>query len=526
MDRLPPNSPEAEQAVIGCILTHPDCIDQCHERFGFRQVFYDLRNQALYNAMATLRQGKSPIDMATLPSALRHSGSLDKVGGVAYLTECMDAIPSAAALPHYLDIVMEKADLRELIQTCTELSTEAYDRNGDAREFLELAKARMAGFAADGPMGKLDGRHTWGHLADLDTNNDPNCLIGRRYLCRGHGAWLIGPSGIGKSSLLLQLAVAFCLGRPVYGVQGARPLRCLVVQAENDEGDLAEMVKGLVEGMGLDEFTDPGAFQMLQANLHIRTTTGRTGSSWCAWLRQQIEATTAELVLVDPLLSFAGIDVSRQDQCSQFLRVYLDPVLRETGAAMIAAHHTGKPPKKEGGRQQAAPTIYETAYAGLGSSELVNWARACLVLDPVGDGHFRLTLSKRGQRAGATHPNGDPTRVVWLRHAAKGIFWEQMDPPEEPQEEESQKQERRQECGRPSKAKELACSNLHEVIAAIPPEGLSARKMGDALHSHSRKRHATVGLSTCRGEVLDLLVENGKLAFDESSGTYKRGKNA
>jgi hypothetical protein len=526
MDRLPPHSPEAERGVIGCIINDPTLIDTCHERFGYRQVFYELRHRDIYNTLASLRSAKKPIDTTTIPGELRSAGKLDAVGGLAYILECSDSVPSSTALPYYLDELVTKADLRELIQTCSELSSEAYDRNGDAREFLEVAKARMAGFASAGPMGKLDGQHTWGHLADLDTDNDPNCLIGRRYLCRGHGAWLIGPSGIGKSSLLLQLAVALCLGRPVYGIQGQRPLRCLVVQAENDEGDLAEMVKGLVEGMGLSEFEDPGSWELLQRNLHIRTTTGRTGAGWCGWLRQQIEATNAELVLVDPLLSFAGIDVSRQDQCSQFLRVYLDPVLRETGAAMIAAHHTGKPPKKEGGsRQVAAPTIYETAYAGLGSSELVNWARACIVLDPVGDGHFRLTLSKRGQRAGATHPSGEPTRVVWLRHAARGIFWEQMDPPEEAPEEE-QKPEKRQEGGRPSKAKELACSNIHEVIAAIPPDGLSARKMGDALHSYSRKRHATVGLSTCRGEVLDLLVENGKLSFDEASGTYKRGSNA
>lgn len=51
------------------------------------------------------------------------------------------------------------------------------------------------------------------------------------------------------------------------------------------------------------------------------------------------------------------------------------------------------------------------------------------------EGAFRLMLSKRGKRAGAVHPNGDPALTLWLRHAEKGIFWEQIDPPQEPVEE-------------------------------------------------------------------------------------------
>lgn len=524
-DKLQPHSIEAEQAVIGCILMDPAATSRCHAAFGYRDVFYDIRHRTIYNAADGLRAAKTSVDTITVASALQESGKLEEIGGIGYLTECAGVPPSSAALDYYIGIVTEKYDLREIIRTCHEVAGEAHQANGESAEFIERARARLGAVASTRDGGRLDGRHTWSQLADLDTDNDPNCLVGRRYICRGHGVWLIGPSGIGKSSLLLQFAASFCLGRRVYGMPPVRPLRCLVVQAENDEGDLGEMVRGLTAGMALDEFEDEAAWKSLSTNLHIRTTTGKTGSAWCAWLREQIEATGAELVFVDPLLSFAGIDVSRQDQCSQFLRVHLDPVLRETQCAMIAAHHTGKPPKKEGGGRPAAPTIYEQAYAGLGSSELVNWARACMVLEPVGDGFFRLTLSKRGQRACATHPDGTPTRVIWLRHASKGIFWEQEGAPEA-SEEQGEGSDTPREVGRPSKARALASSNLHEVMAQIPKDGLSARKLGELLHNHSRKMASTVGLATCRGEVIDLLTQCGKVVYDESSNNYRRGPNA
>ena len=516
-DTLPPHSIEAERAVLGSILLDPSTLETCQRVFGHRAVFYDLRHRTIYEAAQELRSKKKPVEIGSLTNALKHAENIKEIGGVAYLSELISATPAATSVEYYASLLTEKAELRELIRECTDIASKAQDANGDASEFISIAKARLS-LMTQTNRGKLDGHHDWDRLSQMDINNDPNCLIGRRYLCRGHGAWMIGPSGIGKSSLLLQIAVVCCLGQRLYGIPCHRPLRVLVVQAENDDGDLAEMVQGLVQGMALDGFGEDS--ETLSRNLHIRTTTGRTGAAWCLWLRQEIESTGAELVLVDPLLSFAGIDVSRQDQCSTFLRVHLDPVLRETGAAMIAAHHTGKPPRKDG--KAAAPTIYEQAYAGLGSSELVNWARACIVLEPAGDGIFRLTLSKRGQRAGATHPNGEPTRVVWLRHAQTGIYWEQLEPPEE-QPEERQEQAK---GGRPNKAQTLVCSNLHEVLSKIPSEGISGRKLGDELHSFSRKIGEQVSASTCREKVIDMLVKSQKIAFDDATQTYKRGANA
>ena len=72
------------------------------------------------------------------------------------------------------------------------------------------------------------------------TENDPDELLKNRYLCKGGGALWVAQTGIGKSSAELQAAILWAIGRPFFGIAPARPLKSLIIQAENDDGDLAE----------------------------------------------------------------------------------------------------------------------------------------------------------------------------------------------------------------------------------------------------------------------------------------------
>ena len=81
--------------------------------------------------------------------------------------------------------------------------------------------------------------------------DDRNELIKNRFLCRGGGALFVGPTGIGKSSFNMQMAILFALGRECFGLIPARPLNTLLIQAENDDGDLFEMRDGIADGLGL-----------------------------------------------------------------------------------------------------------------------------------------------------------------------------------------------------------------------------------------------------------------------------------
>jgi len=83
--------------------------------------------------------------------------------------------------------------------------------------------------------------------------NDPAELLKHRFLCKGGGLLLVGPTGHGKSSLAMQLMIKFALGQPVFGIEPTRPLKSLLIQAENDDGDLAEMKCGVINGLNLGE---------------------------------------------------------------------------------------------------------------------------------------------------------------------------------------------------------------------------------------------------------------------------------
>ena len=110
VDRLPPHSIEAEQGVLGCVLLSPnECMGECIEKFkGGAEVFYDLRHQTIFTTLVEMYDNREAIDVITLQQRLKNKQLLDEVGGIAYLAGLPDAVPSAANLSYYLDIVQEK----------------------------------------------------------------------------------------------------------------------------------------------------------------------------------------------------------------------------------------------------------------------------------------------------------------------------------------------------------------------------------------------------------------------------------
>jgi len=348
-------------------------------------------------------------------------------------------------------------------------------------------------------------------LLDLDTRQDPNCVIGfrggetLRYLCKGKSAWLLGPSGIGKSSLVTEFAVGWAMGLPVWGITPARPLKSLIIQAENDQHDLAEMAQGIAAAYQLDPRSEQLA--AVAANVRFRSETRSVGAAFVERLHRMLDVDRPDIVWIDPLLSFAGIDVSKQSEVSTFLRAQLNPVLESTGAVAIGVHHTGKP---KSAKETKGWTAIDWAYSGLGSSELVNWARAVMLLRPVDGGLYQLMLAKRGRRAGATHLNGEPTSSLWLRHADVGIRWIQSEAPSEPAEGEDsggegcggpgRSQRGTGSRGRPS-AVERAVSTLDfsPFSASMPADGLSQRRTIILLKSWLAERGQGMGDTAIRG---------------------------
>jgi replicative DNA helicase len=140
LDRLPPHSIECEQGVLGCALLDPNqCIGECIEKLkdDGKEAFYDLRHQTIYETLAEMFNSRQAIDVITLQQNLKDRQLLDQVGGIAYLSQLQDAVPSAANLSYYLEHVREKFLLRKMIQTCTGVVGRVYDYEGEVDALLD-----------------------------------------------------------------------------------------------------------------------------------------------------------------------------------------------------------------------------------------------------------------------------------------------------------------------------------------------------------------------------------------------------
>ena len=144
-DRLPPHAHEAEQGVLGCVLLSPnDCLGQCIEKLRAGvDTFYDLRHQNIYTVMVEMYDRREVIDIITVQQKLKDRGMLDQIGGIPYLNALQDAVPSAANLSYYTDIISEKHLLRKTILTCTSIVSKVYDHEGEVDVLMDEVEVDM-----------------------------------------------------------------------------------------------------------------------------------------------------------------------------------------------------------------------------------------------------------------------------------------------------------------------------------------------------------------------------------------------
>ncbi len=140
--KLPPQSIEAEESLLGGVLLDNTAMDRALELVTPAD-FYRETHRKIMRAMLELNQRGEPIDLVTLVETLKTRGELADVGGATYLAELADKVPTAANTTYYARIVRHKAVLRSLIQTATEIATQGYESTVDVDEFLDQAEHRI-----------------------------------------------------------------------------------------------------------------------------------------------------------------------------------------------------------------------------------------------------------------------------------------------------------------------------------------------------------------------------------------------
>lgn len=143
-----PRSNSAEQGVLGGLMLANEHWDTVAEILSERD-FYMREHRFIYAEMATLVEKGRPIDLITLSDAIEHKGSLDRVGGFAYLAELSKNTPSAANIEHYANIVREAAVKRELLAVVNDITSATTQPGGrSSSELLDMAENRVMEISA------------------------------------------------------------------------------------------------------------------------------------------------------------------------------------------------------------------------------------------------------------------------------------------------------------------------------------------------------------------------------------------
>lgn len=336
---VPPNNVEAEISVLGAMLQDSSAVLRAAEQLHAED-FYQPEHKEIFRVMAEMNRQQIPIDIVTLQAELARRGSLDGVGGNAYLLKLQHDVPTAANVRSYIDIVLEKSTLRKLIAACQHISKECYSQDRELQDVLTGAEkaifdivmnrqgseelkplsevlvktyeiieelARQKGSIAGVPTGftDLDNMLTGLHAGEL-------IIIGAR-------------PAMGKTSLAMNIAEQAAVGHnkttAVFTLEMPREQIALRMLCSNARVDMQKVRKGTLhddDWMKLAKSLGP----LSAAPMYIDDTSGISPTQLRARCRRLMMDKGLDLVIVDylGLMRSDGKAESRQLEVSEISR--------------------------------------------------------------------------------------------------------------------------------------------------------------------------------------------------------------
>lgn len=140
--RTLPNNLEAEESVLGACFLSKYALEKVCEGLT-PESFYDAKNAKIFEVMSALIEAKTPVDLTTVTSYLKNKKELTEVGGVEYLTEVLNFVPTASNVDYYIKEVEDAATLRSLIDTANNIAEEGYDPDQTVNEILDDSEKKI-----------------------------------------------------------------------------------------------------------------------------------------------------------------------------------------------------------------------------------------------------------------------------------------------------------------------------------------------------------------------------------------------
>jgi AAA domain len=217
-------------------------------------------------------------------------------------------------------------------------------------------------------------------------------LLGEGFLERGSAALLAGPSGIGKSSIAMQMGCCWSCGRRAFDFVPPRPMRIIMMQNEDSPNDLVRQSEAL-RFLELDQ-------ELIRQNFWIETVRGKIGPDAVKVMDELVRWHRADLLFLNPISAYHDGDISQNKDNVKFLYGSIGKLLAEFRIGLFGIHHKGEPPKDKG-KSHSEDVYFQVMYDILGGSVLTNFFRGIITVSPIGDsGIFRFTVAKHFEESG------------------------------------------------------------------------------------------------------------------------------
>ena len=335
----PPNSIEAERSVLGAMLQDPNAVMQAAETLTAED-FYQPQHRELFDAMMKLFREQTPVDLVTADSELSRRGTLEGVGGTAYLIELSQYVPTTANVKAYITLVAEKSTLRRLIHASQEISQECFSQQSPLQETLNHAEKAIFDIVMNRSSGdtlvhvKNVLYNTYANIEELSklkgrVSGVPTGFTALDNMLTGlHGGELVilgARPSMGKTSLAMNIAAhaALTAGKSVavFSLEMPREQIALRVLCSEARVDMQKVRQGTLSGddwMRLARALGPIA----GSNMYLDDTAGISPSQLRSRCRRLMMDHGLDLIVVDylGLMHADGKAENRQLEVSEISR--------------------------------------------------------------------------------------------------------------------------------------------------------------------------------------------------------------
>jgi len=377
---LPPQNVEAEQAVLGAILLDNQALYKAIEVVGADE-FYRPAHRRIFEAMIALSEQNQVVDLVTLTDHLRHAGTLDGIGGSAYLTDLAQSVATAAGVTHHAKLIHETGINRALIGVATEIVTRGYEGTKRVDELLDYAERSIFGIAESRLKKSFTAikavvHSTLEHINKLYEQKEKITGIPTGFADLDNITAGLQPSDLiivagrpssGKTSLALGMALHAALHKPksyqvaIFSLEMSKEQLCMRFLSAAGSLDMHRIRTGQLHREDWSHLTR-AASALTESHIYIDDTAGITALELRAKIRRQRAETGLDLVVVDylQLMSGGGDSESRQQEISDISRS-LKAIAKELNIPVVALSQLSRAVES---RQDKRPMLADLRESG------------------------------------------------------------------------------------------------------------------------------------------------------------------